>query len=125
MAFERKQIEITLPDCGETLTIRRVNSSEAILILGYLPDFYSQGKSASETTTPKTIQAMAGWAVAGIIKQGSKTLVAKQPDECIENEFSFYEMTEQDQSFLYMAVVTGDKPLANFKSSQTGIEPKE
>ena len=107
--LERKIIDIELPDSKEKLKVRRVNASEVILILGYLPDFFSEmasdGSNASKLITAKSIEATGKWACAGIVKHDSKKIVPSLEPK--EDEYSYYELSDADQMQLFTTVFTG------------------
>jgi len=113
--LETKVIDIHLPDCDEHLKIRRVNTSKAIALLGYVPDILipkndeTDDEKRARAGNPKNIEAFANWACKGIVVHGSKNIVPKA-DGLADNEFSYYDLSETDQAILLQAVISGIDP---------------
>ena len=113
--LERKLIDLHLDDADENIKVRRVSTAECIILLGYLPDFYSTAPNETEEqritrmASPKNLEGSAKWACKGISVHGSKKIVP-QVEVTAEDEFSYFELSDRDQSKLFLTVCLGTVP---------------
>lgn len=115
MAFKAPRKDITLPVSQEKLTIRKLgpadfNEAGGIPdVLEKLRDMRIRGQEITEKEVkqldPKSQAFTEGLAVAAIFAQGEgPKLVYKKPQDCADDEFSFWDLAALDQVALIKEV---------------------
>ena len=135
MPLKKNYKVITLPDSKEKITIRKLNAYDYAHI-GTIPDTIKEleekvkkekitGKKAEEVKSieelsPQDIDYISRCVCRAIVRTPANKLkiVSKHPEDCRENEFSFYDLSTADSIELMGAVYNpageggeGDVPL--------------
>ena len=134
MSFDRKTFEIVLPISQENLTVRRVNSSEIIVMFGGLPDYFKENKpkKSNVNVSPEQVEVEeqpmqisskqlidnARWTCKGIVKHGSLRIVPVQSEDLKEGEISFFELDDMDALFLSSWVIFGNDSIYQSKKKE-------
>jgi hypothetical protein len=114
--LEIKVIDIHLPKSDIDLKVRRVNTSKAVALLGYVPDILISKDSnetpeekAARALDPKNLIAFAKWACKGIVEHGNKKIVP-EIENLKDDEYSYFDLDDIDQGILLQTVITGENP---------------
>ncbi len=129
MGLKKDYQEIELPVSGEKFTVRKLQTLDWTYV-GVVPDtliddwkkFTGKKKAEIKDLQAPSADFMIAGCIRGIVKfpDGPK-LCSKQPVDCDDTEFSFFDLDTQDQSELMTAVFSGGAGIPlNFLEETSG-----